>query len=326
MRAPLSQYRYSTHLLVGLSAATCATLALTGQAPVRDLAVLWVMAGVLSAGIWALVSRFRLDGGARVKAYAICWPLLAHWLCFVRSYVAVPSSAEGLAAAAWPMVPITLLALVMLAMSLWQQPDSIGRQLTMGLIIGLVSTVMPHVALWLVTLPAASYYMRSWSDRGIMSSLTGAVVAVWMVYCAVFFVASPSAAHAMLSHYGSIVLEPRLSLLTAASPASWRAYVVLTGLLLLVYSLSGLAVEVGQSVRAQASIQLVSVLGLMMLALALLFPASAAASLSTLPLLLAVQLTIHQANITTALNEWWTVAIVVASAALCLAPTFTSAI
>ena len=325
MRAPLSQYRYSTHLLVGLSAATCATLALTGQAPVRDLVVLWAMAGVLSAGIWALVSRFRLDGGARVKAYAICWPLLAHWLCFVRCYVAMPSSA-GAAAMAWPLVPLTLLALVMLAMSVWQQPDSIGRQLTMGLIIGLVSTVMPHVALWLTALPAAGYYMRSWSDRGIMSSLTGAVLAVWVVFCILFFAVDSTAAHAMLSQYGDIVLHPQLGLLPDASPALWSAYVVLVGLLLLVYSLSGLAIEVGQSVRAQASIQFVSVLGLLMMALAVLFPAPAAASLSTLPLLLAVQLTIHQANITTALNEWWTVAIVVASAALCLAPTFTSAI
>ena len=322
MYAPLTQYRHVTPVLILLSAALVAVLALLGQATPKALWSAWVTAGVLSAGIWHIVARFRLDGGASVKAFAISWPLLTASLCFARCYLVIPGTDdEGV----WGIVQqLALLAFLSLQMSLWQRRVAIIKHMLLGLIIGLTSTLCPHALGWIVLLLIASYYMRCSSLRNMMSALTGIVLGIWVVYLAHFIFIGIDAADGMMAAYLRLFQAPPLAELTAMG--TWcTAFVAYVGLLLLVYAMAGLAIDVGQTVRAEASIVLVSVLSLVMMGLLVLDAAHLATLLPMLATLLALQLTIQQANLRSALVEWWILLIIAVGAALCLLPHFIAA-
>jgi len=276
----------------------------------------WAVAGVLSSGIWHIVSRFRLDGGASVRAFAISWPLLTGSLCF--TYCHFPQTDQWLQGI---IQQLAMLAFISLQMSLWQRHQAILKHLLLGLIIGLTSTLIPHTLLWVLLLPISSYYMRSWSMRNMMSALTGILFGIWVIYLVLFFVMGMEAADEMILQYAVLVTPIDFSPLMALN--LWQyTYLGFIALLLLLYSFSGLAISVGQSVRAEASILLISALSL---ALALLFAFDAqhlTAYIGMFALFLGLQLTIHQANLNAAINEWWILLILVISTALCVIPIF----
>lgn len=322
MYAPLTQYRHVTPVLILLSAALVGVLVLLGQATPKALWGAWVTAGVLSTGIWHIVARFRLDGGASVKAFAISWPLLTASMCFTQCYLVTQgSSDEGI----WGIVQqLALLAFLSLQMSLWQRRVAIIKHLLLGGIIGLTSTLCPHTLLWIVLLLIASYYMRCSSLRNMMSALTGIVLGIWVVYLAHFLFIGIDAADGMMAAYLGLFQAPPLERLVAMGTWS-TAFVAYVGLLLLVYALAGLAIDVGQTVRAEASIGLVSVLSLIMMALLVLDASHLATLLPMLTTFLALQLTIQQANLRSALVEWWILLIIAVGMVLCLLPHFIAA-
>lgn len=322
MYAPLTQYRHVTPVLILLSAALVAVLVLLGQATPKALWSAWITSGVLSTGIWHIVARFRLDGGASVKAFAISWPLLTASMCFAQCYL-VPLSGDG--EGIWAIVQqLALLAFLSLQMSLWQRRVAIIKHLLLGGIIGLTSTLCPHALGWIVLLLIASYYMRCSSLRNMMSALTGIVLGIWVVYLAHFLFIGIDAADGMMAAYLGLFQAPPLERLVAMGTWS-TAFVAYVGLLLLVYALAGLAIDVGQTVRAEASIGLVSVLSLVMMALLVLDASHLATLLPMLTTFLALQLTIQQANLRSALVEWWILLIIAVGMVLCLLPHFIAA-
>ena len=128
----------------------------------------------------------------------------------------------------------------------------------------------------------------------------------------------------MMAAYLRLFQAPPLAELAAMG--TWcTAFVAYVGLLLLVYAMAGLAIDVGQTVRAEASIVLVSVLSLVMMGLLVLDAAHLATLLPMLATLLALQLTLQQANLRSALVEWWILLIIAVGAALCLLPHFIAA-
>ena len=322
MYAPLTQYRHVTPVLILLSAALVAVLVLLGQATPKVLWGAWITSGVLSTGIWHIVARFRLDGGASVKAFAISWPLLTASMCFAQCYLVTQGSGdEGI----WGIVQqLALLAFLSLQMSLWQRRVAIIKHLLLGGIIGLTSTLCPHALGWIVLLLIASYYMRCSSLRNMMSALTGIVLGIWVVYLAHFLFIGIDAADGMMAAYLGLFQAPPLERLVAMGTWS-TAFVAYVGLLLLVYALAGLAIDVGQTVRAEASIGLVSVLSLVMMALLVLDASHLATLLPMLTTFLALQLTIQQANLRSALVEWWILLIIAVGMVLCLLPHFIAA-
>ena len=322
MYDPLTQYPHVTPVLILLSAGLVAVLLLLGQATPKALWGAWITAGVLSAGIWHIVARFRLDGGASVKAFAISWPLLTASLCFARCYlVPLGNGDEGV----WGIVQqLALLAFLSQQMSLWQRRVAIIKHLLLGLIIGLTSTLNPHTLGWIVLLLIASYYMRCSSLRNMMSALTGIVLGIWAVYLAYFIVSGIKAADGMFAAYLDLFRLPDLTMLTALG--TWpTAFVAYIGLLLFVYAMAGLAIDVGQTVRAEASIVLVSVLSLVLMVLLVLDASHLATHVPMLATFLALQLTIRQANLRSALVEWWILLIIAVGMALCLLPLFLAA-
>ncbi len=316
MYAPFSQYKHITPMLIGLSIGLVVALMLLSDADPQVLWISWAVAGVLSAGIWHIVSRFRLDGGASVKAFAISWPLLTGSLCF--TYCHFPQSQPfylGL------IQQLSLLAFLSLEMSLWQRHKAIIKHLLLGLVIGLTSTLIPHTILWIFLLPIASYHMRSWSIRNLMSAVTGIVIGIWIIYLVLFFGTGMEAADQMILQYATVIHTLDFSLL--ASLGMWQ-YIFLgfIALLLIVYTFSGLAIDVGQSVRAEASIILISSLSLALVVLLVYDVQHLTSYISMFSLLLGLQFTIHQANLDAVVNEWWILLILLISAALCVIPIF----
>jgi hypothetical protein len=303
-------------MLISLSIGLVVALMFLSDANPKILWINWAIAGVLSTGIWHIVSRFRLDGGASVKAFAISWPLLTLTLNFTYCYFPLndlfyKSIIQQLA----------MLAFVSLEMSLWQRHKAIIKHILLGLIIGLTSTLIPHTILWIFLLPIASYYMRSWSIRNMMSAITGILMGIWVIYLVLFFGTSMESADQMFMKYVNIVQPIDFSPLIGLN--MWQ-YIFLgfIALLLVIYSFSGLAISVGQSIRAEASIILISALSLALGVLSFFDIQHFTTYIGMLSLFLSMQLTIHQANLNSAIIEWWILFIILVGTTLCILPLF----
>lgn len=287
-----------------------------GDASPMPLWINWVMAGILSAGIWHIVSRFSLDGGVNVRAFAISWPLLSLTMNFSYCYFARTDLLFKNIAQLFAM-----LAILTLFMSLWQRRQSILKHLLIGLIIGLVSTIIPHTLVWLLLLPIASYFMRSWSARNMFSAITGALLGIWFSYCGIALWQGLSAADEMILQYNIIVQEDDIRLLVQGMGLWQYLFLGFTAVLLIVYSASALFVNTG-SIRSSASIQLIATLSMMLIVLLLLDMRHLTTYLNTFALFLSLQLTINQSNRHSAFNEWWILVLLLISASLSILPFF----
>ncbi len=318
MYAPLSQYRPITPMLILLNMGLVGVLGALGGAPPRRLWIVWSVAGLLTAGIWHVVSRFRLDGGASIKAFAIGWPLLTQVLCFTCCHF--PAD-QGFGISL--VQQVALLVLLSLQMSLWQRRVAVIKHLLLGLIVGLTSTLHPHFILFALLVPVASYYMRCSTPRNLLSALTGVLFGIWVTYLGLCLISGMEVADRMAGRY----LE--------ALPAwggwaeRWRnlsvGQAILVGYVLvlsLVYALRGMAVDVGQSVRTEASIVLISMVSLAVGVLTVLGTVGLTTGVGMLATLLALQLTVHQANATLPLVEWWILLVLLVPAVLGLLPFF----
>lgn len=314
MISPLSRYHAITPLIVLINAGVIVALMLLGGFSPVPLVVNWLVAGLLSAGIWHIVARFSLEGGAKVKAFAISWPLLALTMNF--SYCYFPHTDlfyKNIAQL------IAILAILTLFLSLWQRRQAIIKHLLIGLIIGLLSTLIPHALLWLLLIPVSCYFMRSWSSRNFFSALTGTAMGVWMVYIGHAFFLGIPAANAIIAQYSVIVATDDLSGLLQGMGVWQYLFLAFTALLLVIYSFTYNLITSG-SVRASASIQLISMLSLALVFFLFLDLRHLTTYLCIYSLFLGLQLTIHQANLHSALNEWWVLLILLIASALTLLP------
>lgn len=316
--APLTQYRHITPMLILLNMGLVGVLGALGGAPPRRLWIVWSVAGLLTAGIWHVVSRFRLDGGASIKAFAIGWPLLTQVLCFTCCHFPADQRfGIGL------FQQVALLVLLSLQMSLWQRRVAVIKHLLLGLIVGLTSTLHPHFILFALLVPVASYYMRCSTPRNLLSALTGVLFGIWVTYLVLFLARGMEEADQLARRYLDAV--PAWGDWAARWSGLSVGQAILVGyvlLLSLIYALRGLAVDVGQSVRAEASIVFISMVSLVVGVLSVLSAVCLTTSVGMLATLLALQLTVHQANATHPLVEWWILLILLVPAVLVLLPFF----
>lgn len=316
MFAPLSHFRPITPLLILLSAAVVVTLTLLGDADPMYLWINWAMAGVLSTGIWHIVSRFSLDGGVNLRAFAISWPLLSLTSNFSYCYFAHTDLFYKNIAQL-----IAILAILTLFMSLWQRRQAILKHLYIGLIIGLVSILIPHAVLWLLLLPIASYYMRSWSARNMFSTLTGTLLGIWFSYCGIALWLGLPAADSIIQQYAVIMQEDDIQQLVQGIGLWQSLFLGVTALLLVIYSLMARFINTG-SVRTSSSILLIATLSLMLIVLFMLDMRHLTTYLNMFALFLSLQLTINQSNLHSALNEWWILGLLLIFTALSVLPFF----
>lgn len=315
--APFSQYRFITPLLISVSIITTLVLMLFGMGNHIMLWFNWASAGILSLIIWNSISRFNLQGGSELKAFGISWPLITAGFQF--SYCYFPATESYYKTA--PQV-IAMMLMISVTMSLWQRRQSTLKCLLLGFIIGLISSVVPHAILWLLLFPIACYYMRCWSARNMLSALTGAAFAIWIAYCSHYLLEASSEANQMLHAYAAIVRDedyvtPFLNL------GLWQwMYMGITLLLLVVYSISGLLLGAGQSVRTSSSIQMISVFSLVYLFLMAFDVSHIFSNLCFFSLFISLQLTIHQANLRNRLHDWWIIVVIIIYNSLCFLPIY----
>lgn len=289
---------------------------LLGDASPVPLWINWVMAGVLSAGIWHIVSRFSLDGGINVRAFAISWPLLSLTSNFSYCYFAHTDLFYKNIAQL-----VAMLGILTLFMSIWQRRQSILKHLAIGLIIGLISTLIPHAVLWLLLLPIASYYMRSWSSRNMFSTLTGSLLGIWFVYCFLALWQGIPAADKMIEQYAIIMQKDDIQTLIQSIGLWQSLFLGVTALLLVFYSAIARLINTG-SMRSSSSILLIATLSLMLIVLLLLDQRHLTTYLNMFALFLSLQLTINQSNLHSALNEWWILVLLLIFTALSILPFF----
>lgn len=314
MISPLSRYHASTPLIVLINAGVIVALMFLGDFKPVPLVVNWLVAGLLSGGIWHIVARFSLEGGAKVKAFAISWPLLALTMNF--SYCYFPHTDlfyKNIAQL------IAILAILTLFLSLWQRRQAILKHLLIGLIIGLVSTLIPHALLWLLLIPMSSYFMRSWSTRNFFSALTGTAMGIWMVYIGHAFFLGIPAASTVIGQYSVILAQEDLTVLLQGMGVWQYLFLAFTALLLMIYSITT-AINSSGSVRASASIQLISLLSCALVFFLFLDLRHLTTYLCIYSLFLGLQLTIHQANLHSAISEWCVLLILLIVSMLTLMP------
>lgn len=315
--APFSQYRYITPLLIFLSIALTAALMLLGMGSEVTLWTNWGIAGAISYVILDGISRFNLQGGSELKAFAISWPLLTAGFQFTHCY----STTYGVFYET-PLQALTMMLMLSLIMSLWQKRTATLKHLLLGLLIGIASAVKPHAILWLLLVPLAGYYMRCWSVRNLLSAVTGTAFALWVVYCVRFLLQGEAVADGMFGSFSVIIEDEDYGALFHNLSLWQYIFMGFIFLLLLIYSISGPLIGVGLSMRSGSSIQLLSTLNLVIAVLLFFDVQNFMANLTLLILLFSVQFTILQANIRSIIHEWWLLVIILTFTSLCIIPIF----
>lgn len=314
---------YTTPLLLLMSVALVVAQMLLSDANAIALWVNWLFAGLVAAGIWHITRRYHLCGIYDGRAITISWPLLCavmnFTLCFFpryeRFYLGI-------------VLGLSMLLVLTLILSAWQGEMSVKRHLLVGIIIGLTSTLLPHTLLWLLLLPMTDYHMRSWSVRNAFGTLTGTALGIWTVYVGLFvhdhwFTAAPAEpglARQMLLDYAVIVQPENFNLLSSGLGLWQWLFLGLIALLVIIYSISALLLNVADSVRAGASVSLISTLSISMVVFSFFDVTHLGFYICLLAFFLSIQLTIHMAHLRHALNQWWTLIIILAMLALSALP------
>ena len=294
-----------------------AALILLGAGSHVMLCYNWLMALLLGYVIQQAFSRLDLKGGSEFHTIAIVLPLLTAGFDFI--YCHLPQYDHFYKV---PLLTLVLTLLLSVTMSLWQRHHSPFKCMLLGLLIGTSSTFVPHTILWLLFFPVAGFYMRCWSSRNVCSVLTGTALAIWCVYCVLFFVDGAEAASAMLHGY-SVILQTEDYALYFHGLGLWQyLFIGLSLLLLLIYNVSGYLVGTGQSVRSYESFQMLATISLLFLLLMAFDLQHFLANFGLITLLISQQLTIHQSSSRSAILDWIILLVMVVYIALCITPLF----
>lgn len=310
----LSRFPFTGVVLMLSSIALVICQQLLGGGQLYSLWGNWLIAGLCAWGIRDVVLRMRLSVSSECRALVISWPMMSLSLNFADLYF--PGDVEPWRAL---LQLLSMLLVVMLLLSTWQQRAAIVRYMTVGIVIALQSLLMPSTLLWLLLVPLALYEMRCWTSRNFWSVPTGALFALWVVWSGTYLFDSPEAAASIFEIYRPL-LHPVF--LPPIQPIDmWQGlFLGLTALLVVVYSVASLLLNVGQSIRAHDSVALVSLVALVLVVFTVFDLPNLPHYVNLLTLLLCVQLSIHQSNVHDATGEWWILLVILVSTALTALP------
>lgn len=312
---PLSRNKGVSFFLILLSA-----ILIVGQTLLTDgdpfvLWGNWLLSGACALTLWFVLGRFHLGGVSEGKSLGIAWPLMSVTQNFAYLYFASDYPAyKGMLQVA------ALMLIVSLALSIWQDERATVRCLAVGLLIGLSSALFPHTVLWLLLGPVIVYHTRSVSSRNIFSILTGTVLGLWIMYCYLFVFYGQEEADALPLQFAEIFnLSGYATVLQTFQVWQWL-YLALMALLVIAYSISAAVLGTGHSVRASDSIMLLCNLSIAVVIFMCLDPNHTALYICQLSLFLGIQLSVHQANLHSSANEWWTILIILGGIGLSVFP------
>lgn len=312
---PLSRNKSLTTVLILLSALLIVAQTLLTDGDVFVLWGNWLLSGAFALALWFVLGRFHLGGVSEGKSLAIAWPLMSVTQNFAYLYFAPTYPAyKG-------MVQVSALMLIVcLVLSIWQDERATVRCLAIGLLVGLSSALFPHTVLWLLMVPVIVYHTRSVSSRNVFSILTGAVLGLWVVYCYLDIFYGHAEADALPLQFLEIFsLSGYATLFHTFQVWQWL-YLALMVVLVIAYSISAVVLGTGHSVRASDSIMQLCMLSIAEVIFMCLDPSHTALYICQLSLFLGIQLSVHQANLHSSANEWWTLLIILGGIALSVLP------
>lgn len=302
---PLSRNPYVPTLLILCSLALTVAQYLLGAGEWLPLVINWIGAGALATGIWTILTRYTLGQEGHCQAIYISWPVIATSLnlalCTMGGYEV------------WMDIFTLSCFLIILAIALgtWQQKKSSWSYFLIGVIVGLMTFCQARLlllALLLLLLLVVFYHMRTWSWRNFWSLITGNVLGLWCLYVASFFLMGEEwADDRILQTFTNIGIQTTLPQLDV-----WQwMFIALLLVEMLFFAVIGLFRNIGTSIRVHSSIVMLITLTLIQLGFSVITLANYQQHLGILSLYMSIQLSLHNINLRTEANEWWTVSIVV---------------
>lgn len=275
----------------------------------------WLAAGLFAWIIWDDIERHHLGLVDRNHSISISWALIS----MVLNYAYVNFNEYEIDQYTLFVVG-GFLIILSVSMRSWQMKVAPLQFILSGVIIGLLSSRSSYCLLWIILFPVIFYHMRSWSKENWGSVITGIILAVWMSYAVrLIFIGEESVGH--LWHNYSNFVDGLLPDPLTYSIWEW-IFLVFTALLLIIYSISGFFLEVAKTVKANASIIMLSTLSLILTIISLIDLSHLPNYLGLLSIFLSYQISIHQSCIIDAKNDWWTVSILILYAVFSIFPIF----
>lgn len=327
MVAPFDK-RQTDYIVVAISVIPILAQNFIGKIGIIGLCVNWLAAGLFSVIISNIIEQNRLGLFDRNHSVAISWSLISMVLNF--SLINFNEYYESQTVELWLNVNkaewlyllqmLGFLLILFTVMQTWQKKIATIQYLICGFIIGIVSTFLDYSLLWLLFFPVILYQMRTWSNQNWGSLISGLILSIWTCYvCRMFLLGVDNADNFILS-YATIIdrLMP-----TRINYTLWEwVFIAFIALLLIIYSILGYAINVAKTVKASASVTMLSTLCLIITIIATIDIYHLQNYLGMLSIFMSLQISIHQSCLLNIKNEWWTIIIVALLAILSIASLF----
>lgn len=324
---PITRCRYTVPAIIGLCFAVAIVQTIFGNP--ESIGAIWCNVGasaLIATCLWDIIDRYHLVRSRSKLTFMLTFVLLTTAtgfpLQFMPSFITPAMESRHGNLPSW----LLLLALggqllcLTLLLRTWQRRHAPLAYLSIGLIIGLLSTLHPHFLFWLLLLPSAFYQMRSFSWRNLWSTVTGGVLSVWIVYVITFLMADEASADKMLLSYAAVTT---FDLPDLRSLGLWALlYFALFSVPATFLAITGILPGSGDSVRTHSSMALISAIIFTLLALTFVDGALLPIYIGLIGLFLATQFSILISHWQNAVYEWWIIAILVAMLALGVVPFF----
>lgn len=326
MTQPFSYYKQTDYFVVAGSFVLVIALIFLSDANPFALMLNWIAAGGFAWIISNIFKRHHLGLIDRDHSISISWALISVVLNYTLLYIKEYESTEkintwvGVDSGLWEYLLQMggFLIMIATAINTWTHRIDALRFIFIGILIGGISTFLNYSIAWLLLFPFIFYHMRSWSIQNAGSLFSGIVLAIWIRYFVTILVAGMAAADAFILSYSTLIdnLIPG-----KIDYTYWEwIFIGLIGALLIIYSISGFAINVAKTVKAHSSVVMISTLTIVLTSFAIIDLSHLPNYIGLLSIFLSFQLSIHQSCIIDAKNEWWTIAILLILAIITILP------
>lgn len=268
----------------------------------------WAVAGLFGYLLWDMVSRNHLHRIDRNHTLFISWATISLILNFalINFQQLYLVQVGGF---------IMVLALMV---QTWQRPVAPIQCIASGAIIGVVSTYYNESLYLILLFPLLFYHMRSWSGRNCGSLVTGVLLAIWVRYCFLYFTAGEATANFVILSYADMLKD---LIPSGLHYELWEwVYLGIFAFVLIIFSAIGFIQVEGNSIKADATNMMFSILTLVITVIAILDMTHLPDYIGHLSALLSIQLSLQQSCRYSSLLEWSILFILLVFAILGLLP------
>lgn len=313
MTAPFSK-KYTDYIVVAISLVPVLADLFFGGVGTIELIVAWLLSGAFAWFIFEIIDAHRLGSFDRNHSIPIAWAILALLTNFNQH---IYSGGNTLL----PLLPMLgFLVVIYTVPNTWQNRMSPVEFIVSGITIGFLSTVNCYWLVYILFFPVIFYMLRSWSTRNLASLILGILIPVWFAYCIRLFIFGSLNADGFLFSYVDII-NSFYPTYVVYSFTTW-IYITIITLLLIIYSIVGLSIDVGSTVKANWSIVMISVMSLIYAICALIDYTHLTNHLGILSILLCLLVCIIHSHFKSALHDWWIILIIITMIVLNLVPHF----